>query len=66
MAIDTRNKRSSILQVFTVGRVYPNPDGSLANSTDRAHVGTRYAGIPGIPLGGTVRIPWKLFIRGSI
>lgn len=66
MAIDTRNKRASVLQVFTVGRVYPNPDGSLANSTDRTHVGTRYAGIPGVPLPGTVRVPWKLFIRGSI
>lgn len=66
MAIDTRNKRASVLRVFSVGRVYPNPDGSLANSTDRTHVGTRYAGIPGNPLPGTVRVPWKLFIRGSI
>ena len=66
MAIDTRNKRASVLHVFSVGRVYPNPDGSLANSTDRTHMGTRYAGIPGDPLPGTVRVPWKLFIRGSI
>lgn len=64
MAIDTRNKRASVLRVFTVGRVYPNPDGSLSNSTDRTHVGTRYAGIPGVPLPGTVRIPWHLFFKG--
>lgn len=66
MAIDTRNKRASIIKIFTVGRVYPNPDGSLSNSTDRSHVGTRYAGIPGVPLSGTVRIPWKLFNRGTL
>lgn len=66
MAIDTRNKRASILKILTVGRVYPNPDGSLANSTDRSHMGTRYAGIPGIPLAGSVRVPWKLFIKGSV
>ena len=66
MAINTRNKRASILKILTVGRVYPNPDGSLANSTDRSHVGTRYAGIPGIPLAGSVRVPWKLFVKGSV
>ena len=38
--LDTRNKRASGL---LRDRVYPNPDGSLANATDRAHVGRVYA-----------------------
>jgi len=63
MAVDTRNKRASVLKFDTVGRVYPNPDGSLANSNDRAHVGMEYAGIPANAVGGSNKIPWHLFFR---
>ena len=46
MAIDTRNKRASVLHHSQAGvPLFPNPDGSLANQADRQHVGMIYAGI---------------------
>jgi hypothetical protein len=45
MAIDTRDKRASILMLaLTFSRVYPNPDGALTNE-DRQHMGYVYRGI---------------------
>ncbi len=66
MAVDTRNKRASVINYDMAGRVFPNPDGSLANSNDRVHVGTEYAGIPGDGPGATQRVPWHLFFRRVI
>lgn len=44
MAIDTRNKRASCLLLgMPFGRVYPNPDASLANQADRQHENRLYA-----------------------
>ena len=42
MAIDTRDKRASVLLQF---RTFPNPDGDLAIEGDRIHVGGIYRGI---------------------
>ena len=57
MAIDTRNKRASVINYDRWGRVFP------ANSFDRVHVGTKYAGIAGAGAGSIKKIPWQLFIR---
>ena len=66
MAVDTRDKRASVLNIGKSGRLFPNPDGSLANVLDRQQVGMVYAGISsGAPPTGS-KIPWHLFIRGSI
>lgn len=65
MAIDTRNKRASVLNVFLPRRVYPNPDGSLANANDRTHMIMRYAGIAGAG-SVTKKIPWHLFFRRTV
>src|SRR5215470_17580583 len=46
MAIDTRNKRASILAFDGFwGQVYPNPDGSIATAPDREHNCEAYAGL---------------------
>lgn len=67
MAIDTRNKRASVININRPsGRVFPHPDGSLANKNDRIHVGTLYAGIPGAGAGGSVKVPWHLLFRRVI
>lgn len=66
MAIDTRNKRSSVINFDRSGRLFPNPDGSLANANDRIHIGTKYAGIPGAGAGATKKVPWHLFFRRVI
>lgn len=66
MAIDTRDKRASAINFDMHGRVFPNPDGSLANANDRIHVGTKYAGIAGASPGTAKIIPWHLFFRRSI
>lgn len=66
MAVDTRDKRASVLNFDMAGRVFPNPDGSLANANDRIHAGTKYAGIPGAGAGGSVKVPWHLFFRRVI
>lgn len=44
MAIDTRNKRASVIGFDRMGGIFPNPDGSLANANDRAHIAMKYAG----------------------
>lgn len=66
MAIDTRNKRASVLSIDRSGRVFPNPDGSLANVNDRQQVGTVYSGISSgsAPVGS--KIPWHLFFRRTV
>lgn len=66
MAVDTRNKRASIIKYDTVGGVYPNPDGSLSNVNDRTHLGMKYAGIPGGTPVGSTKVPWHLFFRRII
>jgi hypothetical protein len=66
MAIDTRNKRASILNIEKSGRIFPNPDGSLANVLDRQQVGMVYAGISSGASPTGSKIPWHLFFRGSI
>lgn len=46
MAIDTRDKRSSVLMVaLEFGRVFPNPDGDLTTGGDRLHLSYLYRGI---------------------
>lgn len=43
---DTRNKRGSCLLFdLPFARIYPNPDGSLANRGDRQQMAMKYAGI---------------------
>jgi hypothetical protein len=54
MAVDTRNKRASCLSMDgRRGRVWPNPDASLANQADRQQMGLIYPGIlsAGAPTG---------------
>lgn len=63
MAIDTRNKRSSVLDVNRPGRVFPNPDGSLANVNDRQQIGMVYSGISSSTLPVVKTVPWHLFFR---
>jgi hypothetical protein len=44
MAVDTRNKRASMVCLgLPFGRVPPNPDGSLATAADRAQLNYLYA-----------------------
>jgi len=60
MAVDTRNKRASVLSYSRpMGRVWPNPDGSLANQADRQHMGYIYPGISAVgpPTGHASRLP---------
>lgn len=46
MAIDTRDKRASCLMLaLPFGRVFPNPDGTLAAAADRTHMSYLYRGI---------------------
>lgn len=50
MAIDTRNKRAAVIGFDGPYRsVFPNPDGSLSNQSDRQHMAWKY---PGILAGG--------------
>lgn len=62
MAIDTRNKRASCIRAFMPGRVYPNPDGSLANAADRTQMVMRYSGIVSTTFA-TGKVPWFLLFR---
>lgn len=43
MAVDTRDKRSSVIGINAP--LFPNPDGSLATQADRQHVAWCYSGI---------------------
>lgn len=47
MAIDSRNKRASCIGLKAPNRLHawPNPDGSLANQSDRQHMAYCYAGV---------------------
>jgi len=46
MAIDTRNRRASLIGYkLPMGRVFPNPDGSLATQDDRQQFAGEYPGI---------------------
>lgn len=65
MAIDTRNKRASVINYDRWGRVFPFPDFSLGNANDRIHIGTKYAGIPGAS-SVVKKIPWHLFFRRTV
>ncbi len=64
MAVDTRNRRASCLNLDGWSRVYPNPDGSLASQADRQHVAGKYPGIAAAPPGGvTVVAQLSAFFR---
>jgi hypothetical protein len=58
MAIDTANKRASVIGFALAFRlVAPTPDGSLASAADREQLAQSYAGIaadppPNAPLDG--------------
>ncbi len=65
MAIDTRNKRASVIRVFMPGRIHPNPDGTLANANDRTHMVMRYAGITSATETGN-KVPWHIINRRTI
>lgn len=44
MALDTRDKRASMINVaLPFGRVFPNPDGSLNIVSDRQQISMLYA-----------------------
>mgnify|MGYP006969378816 FL=1 len=45
MAVDTRDKRSSVIGI--VAPLFPNPDGDLAPVADRQHIAWMYSGIQG-------------------
>jgi len=47
MAINSRDRRASCVSLVgpNLGRVWPNPDGSLGALADRQHVGWLYRGI---------------------
>lgn len=46
MAIDSRDKRAScLLLALPFGRVFPNPNGTLAEAADRTHMSALYRGI---------------------
>jgi hypothetical protein len=46
MAIDTRDRRASCLMLaLPFGRVFPTPDGTLAEGADRTHLSLLYRGI---------------------
>lgn len=41
--MDTEDKRSSaIFPIYAPGRIYPKPDGDLANAADRTHMAWLY------------------------
>ena len=62
MAIDTRDRRASVLHHSQAGLpLFPNPDGSLANQADRQHIGMIYAGI-NVGGGPSFKAAWA---RGS-
>lgn len=49
MAVDTRNRRFSMIWIgVDLGRVHPDPDGSISSSADRVQLLPLY---PGISLG---------------
>ena len=56
MAIDTRNRRAACLNYDQGwGRVYPDPDGSIAAMADRVHAAGKYPGIgAGAPVAPTI------------
>lgn len=51
MAIDTRDKRFAMIGLALPIRVFPNPDGDIANEADRVHHLYMYPGI--LPSGST-------------
>ncbi len=38
MAVDSRNKRASVIQFQQIAPVFPTPDSDLANEADRSHM----------------------------
>ncbi len=71
MSVDTRNKRAACINLDRFSRVYPNPDGSLANGADRQHVAGKYPGIlASAPGGGTALVvldrgTWRFMTGGT-
>ena len=70
MAVDTRNKRASLVSfALPFGRVFPAPDGTIATA-DRKHIGYSYPGIavgaPPPSSGALIRkARGKLYFPGS-
>lgn len=63
MAIDTRNKRGSVLGIdLSFLHIWPNPDGAL-NQADRQQIAFKYSGILA---GGSVVIAWFNGLTTSI
>lgn len=42
MAVDSRDKRASVVAVQPAAWLFPNPDGSLATVQDRRHIAQVY------------------------
>lgn len=56
--MDTQDKRASaIFPIFVASRLYPNPDGDIANAADRTHMAWLYRGVAvsASAAGGTSR-----------
>lgn len=66
MAIDTRNKRASVISLNIAGGLFPNPDGSIANVPDRQEIAMLYAGISSGATPSVTQIPWHLFFRRTV
>ena len=46
MAVDTRDKRASVIGKDAIyARVYPNPDGDITSVADRQQIALQYSGI---------------------
>lgn len=45
MAIDTADKRKSVMNPAFPWRMWPGPDNSIANVEDRAHMAFLYSGV---------------------
>jgi len=70
MAIDTRDKRASVLRHSQPGvPLFPDPDGAISSQADRQLVGTVY---PGINAGGAAsfHVSWarnaNVMIQGAM
>lgn len=71
MAIDTADKRASCYMIaLPFGRVFPTPDGTLAEAADRTHLSFLYRGITALVIsvlsmerGISRRVHGRLFGR---
>lgn len=67
MAIDTQDKRASVIAVAQphLSAVRPNPDGAITSLADRQHLGFLYRGIS---VGGapTFQIAWAMAANSAV